>query len=317
MDLRRNVKIAMRAAAAVAALASVFVCSAAFAEPEELEPRLLFEIRDYPDTGFFQWISSISIDETGDTLAIVAGEPAGMFFYRRGSGSPVKQVLFKSGPEGGDWGRAAACGGKILASRGGKVFEASESGELTESGAAAAEEGFKADILLCDRRGRLLMADRKAARIVRFDAEDAAEMRISPPKDAKQAARFPLKSVADIATDYFGRVYALDPKSRAAIPFDESGRPMTPISGSAFSDAPFPWDSPAIAADTRGRVWLMNEYEDALEARDAFGTPVARVARQSSDGPRFISPVQLIVDSEDRLYALDAASVSVKVFDLR
>ncbi len=310
-------KMAMRAAAAVAAFASVFVCAVAFAEPEELEPRLLYEIRDYPDTGFFQWISSISTDETGDTLAVMGGDPAGVSLYRRGSGSPVKQVLFKSSPEGGDWGRAAACGGKILASRGGKVFEASESGELAESGAAAAEGAFKADILLCDRRGRLLMADRKAARIVRFDAEGAPEMRVSPPKDAKQAARFPLKSVADIATDYFGRVYALDPKSRGAIPFDESGRPMTPISGSAFSDAPFPWDSPAIAADSRGRVWLVNEYEDAIEARDAFGTPVARVARQSSAGPRFISPVQLIVDSEDRLYVLDAASVSVKVFDLR
>lgn len=307
----------MRTAAAVVAFASVIVCSAAFSETEEIEPRLLYEIRDYPDTGFFQWISSISTDETGDTLAVLGGDPVGVSLYRRGSGSPLKQILFKAGPEGGDWGRAAACGGKILAARAGKVFEAAENGELTESAVTASEGAFKADILLCDRRGRLIMADRKTARIARFDAAGAPEMRIVKPEDAKLAARFPLKSLADVATDYFGRVYALDPKSRAAIPFDESGRPMTPISGSMFSDAPFPWDSPCVAADSRGRVWLVNEYEDSLDAYDSFGTPVARVARHSSVGPRFISPVQLIVDSEDRLYVLDAASVSVKVFDLR
>lgn len=297
-------------AAAVMAAAPVR-CSA---EPVWLQPALLYEITDYPATGFFQYILSISVNEEKGALYILAGTPDGLSAYHNDNGNPWSQIQMETRLSSGD--RAAACGGRIWVAHGKKLFELTDKGVLSEPPPAPLPKSI--DEIFCDRSGRLLIVDRAGLEIRRYDSKGQLRMLASNPKevDKKKPGAPVIGSIRDVASDVFGRLFILDPKSRGVLMTDEKGGPMKVITGDSFSDVHFPYDSPSIAVDSEQNVWLINSIDNTIDAYDFFGSVAKRIESITDSGFRFVKPEKIFIDSDDRLYLIDGGSVSVRVFDL-
>ena len=71
--------------AAVTAVACAVRCPA---EVELVEPDMLYEVKDHPDTGFFQYIVSVAVCEEEGALYVLGGAPDSLNVYHRDNGIP-------------------------------------------------------------------------------------------------------------------------------------------------------------------------------------------------------------------------------------
>lgn len=309
-------------------LSAAFLASRCLAEPEWVAPKRLYEIKDNPAIGFFQRIVSMTVSDKEDALYILAGPPDGIYIYRRDNGASWKRFQLDEPLESGD--RVCSCSGHVWFVHKKQLFEIAENGKPAEPKTAPAPLPDSIADAICDPAGRLLLVNGARTEFRRYDAKGVQDLRIGPPETegdqtpgAAKASMPPFNLITDIAIDIFNRIYILDSRARTVFPFEQNGKQLKPVSDDRFSDIKFPNTSHSIAVDYDRNIWVVNPQQNSLDAYSLFGTLVKRIGNNSENidngdlGFPFITPAQIIIDADYKLYIIDSAAADVKVFEIK
>lgn len=282
---------------------------------------MLYEIKESPQTGFFQYVISVAADERTEGLYILAGPPDGIEIHHGRDGAFWRRIslAFHAGPKD----RVMPCAGRIWLAADGKLLEIDKKGSASPSKNPPGPLPDRIGEILCDASERIIVTNAAGTEIRRYDKDGNQDLLIGrpqktgakqqPPKN--QPPPPPFKLIRSIATDPLSRIFVFD-SSCTVFPFDQKARPLPPLPESDFQDNPFPCDSPSIAIDTDRNIWFVNSMENSIDAYNSFGALVKRIYANTDFGPRFIQPSSIFIDSRNRLYVTDRASASIKAFDL-
>ncbi len=288
----------------------------AAAEPVWINPPLLYEIKDYPDTGYFQILISAAVNQSSGELYILSTSPDAISIYDSATGIPRRQIPLKTELMDGD--AVCKCGDTLWLIHNRLLYEVDDRGELLSPWDQPTKMAPSFDGAICDRLDYLFLFNSYEAAVRRYSPTgELSWKKSSAEPELKKGVDFPVKRINDATVDYFGRLFVLDSELRRILPFSEDGRPMVQISGDSFSDVPFPYDSPTIAIDSDKKIWMLNTSENTLDGYNMFGGLDFRIDSDTDMGPRFLTPEDIFIDEEDRLYVIDSSSSSVLVFDLK
>lgn len=315
--ITRTISIFFVALAALAAPAFAFSD-----QPEQFDPTSLYEIKESPSTGFFQYVISASVEENTDSLFVIAGPPDGIEVYYRMDGLFKRQISLPASVGAKD--RVVPCAGRIWFLSGGKLLEIDRKNKAVTPANPPSPLPERIGEILCDSSERLIVTDADGKEIRRYDKKGAQDLQIGGSQIAvvdKQTEKqtpvpMPYKKISYITTDQFGRIFIFDAVKCAVFPFDQKARALPSLPKSDFQDVSFPCDSPSFAVDADRNLWFINSLQNSIDGYDSFGTLKKRIYANTDTGPRFITPSRIFIDSKNRLYVIDRASASIKVFDL-
>ncbi len=286
-----------------------------------IRPKLLYEIKDNPAVGFFQRVITGAMSEKDGTLYVLAGTPDGVYVYHGDNGSPLRKFQLDKQLDPAD--RIRPCGKRIWFVRDKQLFELTKDGKLATPKDPLSPMPESVGDVFCDPADRTVLVDGSRTELRRYDGKGTMDLRIGPPKINEQQAPdqiesaepAPFSSIRSLAIDGFGRIFVLDSRARAVFPFDQKGRPMKPITGDKFSNTDFPYDAPSIAIDSDRNIWVVNPSENTIDAYSLFGSMIKRIESAADNGFLFVKPVEIFIDSHDRLYIIDRAP-SISVVDI-
>ena len=140
-----------------------------------------------------------------------------------------------------------------------------------------------------DARGTLFVADRRGRQVLVFDRDRRFVRAVRDVGDP-----------GDVFVDRSSRLYVADCGSAGGVRvYDDGGQPVRTlgIDPSRFSE---PLQARAIAVDSRGRIWALDDARQLITAIDLHDNALFTMGTADLAGP-----VDLAIDRHDRLYVVE------------
>lgn len=298
-------------------LAAIFssACAQAFQDNYEwIEPEQLYEITNFPSSGFFNEIHSIGVNEADDTLCVLHDTPAVLSRYHLATGKAVDQIRIT---------RRVEAPAEVIPFDG-AIFIIAERklNTLTQAGALRSpwkqqlgKRQIDVDLGAAYFDHTLWLVDKKENLIFAMNSATRKLEQVYPAtKNGKR--KEPGLNIVDVATTFPNVLLVLDSRVGMVYKFMPGGK----ISGllsikEAFTSAENP-EIVSIASDGNNNIWTINRADKTLDVFDSFGELTARVRDTGEFGFRFLSPADIEIDEDGRLFVVDEGSRSIKVYDI-
>lgn len=273
------------------------------------------EIRSYPGEGYFQYIHAAALDETDNTVTLLAGPALGLYTFSVSSGAALKYIPIEEAisPPVVMW----RCGGPtVILSHTGFLAYGDDGRPIADFKPPAHMPDALSKVL-CTHTGNLVFFDDVNKRIHNVGPDGELKYAIGADPEAKNPRDQILRSLLDGAVDAVGELYVLDAKQGEVKKFSHRGEfRRVVVRSSGFSDSVHLSRPMLLSVDALSNIWIYDQGDLSLKAYDDFGFLKYYVTNTGANGFLFQDPQWITIDRTNRLLILDRGATALRVFDL-
>jgi hypothetical protein len=278
--------------------------------------KLTHEISGFTGSRDFQTIYAVALDETDDTLTVLAGPPLSLNVYGLFAAEPLRRTpleLSITQPV-----TMWRCGGRRTVIVSGNDYYAFTDDGLPDEQFRLPDD-FPASIsgALCTRQGTTIVWEKQKGTLADIGPDGKTIFKIGANTNSKKSADETLHLPLDAAASPLGDIFVIDGQSAGIKKFDYKGAfNRVSVENNIQSDFYELLDPRLIALDINGGIWVFDQANLSLKVFDDFGFPKFMVMNSSDMGFVFISPKWMKIDRMNHLIILDEGSTSIKIYDL-